>query len=407
MLTMVAFDRDGTPVDRAADRLAEVMAGGGVTDVFLLCHGWLNDHDQALGSYQAWIRAVTDHFAVRRGETEERRPGFRPLLVGVHWPSAPWEPAGALRSVEGEVARYVDVFGDGTAEDLDVLVRRSRERAEPDRLSAADEERFVRLDERAGLDLKQVGAQPGDDRLDFEPGAIYVDYQATRPALWTALLAPLRVTSFWAMKRRAVTVGATGVRSLIRRLQTADVNGRARFHLVGHSFGAIVCCAALQGTDGALLPRPAHSLTLLQGALSLWSCADVIPDTQVGGYFRPLIDRRLVSGAVVATTSPKDRALRWFYRMAAVTSRDHRLAGRKSPRYGAVGTFGLAGLDPAVTRDLRVEPGRLRYGVRRGRVYRADAGAVVVGGAFSVQGGHADLVHAELAALVWEAAMAR
>lgn len=401
---MLAFDRDGTPVDDAADRLVESVVAAPVTDVFLLCHGWLNNHDQALASYQAWVRAMTDYFAVRRTETERRRPGFRPLLVGVHWPSAPWEPRNALRSVEVEVAGYAEILGaEASVEDLDPLVRRSRADTEPDRLTTADEERFVRLDEQAGLDLAQVGATPGNDRLDFEPGAIYADFRDTRPGRWAALLAPLRVTSFWAMKRRALTVGSTGVRSVLARLQNAAWQG-ARFHLVGHSFGAIVCCAALQGTDqGAGLPRPAHSLTLLQGALSLWSCAPVIPDTRVAGHFTPLIQNRLVTGPVVATTSAGDRALRWFYRMAATTSRDFRLADpRRLPRYGAVGTYGLGGLEAA---DLTVEMGRLRYGLDAGRVYRADAGTVVTGGGFSLQGGHSDLVHPELAGLVWEAAM--
>ncbi|TDV40970.1 alpha/beta hydrolase [Actinophytocola oryzae] len=402
-LTMVTFDRDGRPVDDAPDRLAEAMADTRtpVTDVFLLSHGWLNTHTRALTAYEEWVRAMTDYFALRYFETEERRPGFRSLVVGVHWPSAPWQPASASRSVEAEIAAYADVLGEDTVEDLAPLVRRAREGADPERLTPADEDRFVRLDERAGLDLQQVGARPGNDRLDFEPGAIHADYRATRPGPWAALLAPLKVTSFWAMKRRALHIGATGVRTLLETLRQADVSGNVRFHLVGHSFGAIVCCAALQSAA-----RPVHSLTLLQGALSLWSCAAVIPDTRVDGYFRPLVDLGLVTGSVVTTTSDKDRALRWFYRMAATTSRDYRLARPKRlPRYGAVGTYGLAGLDAGVARHLTVERGRLRYGVEGGRVYRADASAVVTGGGFSVQGGHSDLVHPELAGLVWEAAM--
>jgi hypothetical protein len=403
--TMLAFDRHGTPVDAVADRLVETVASTPVTDVFLFSHGWLNNHNQALTSYQPWLSAMADYVAVRRAETDERSPRFRPLLVGVHWPSAPWEPRDDLRSVEVEVAGYAEILGAPAVEDLDPLVRRSRAGTEPDRLSTADEERFVRLDEQAGLELSQVGATPGDDRLDFEPGAIYTDYRDTRPSRWSALLAPLRVTTFWAMKRRALAVGSTGVRSILARLQNAAWQG-ARFHLVGHSFGAIVCCAALQGTDeGAGLPRPVRSLTLLQGALSLWSCAGVIPDTRVGGHFRPLIANHLVTGPIVTTTSTEDRALRWFYRMAATTSRDYRLAdSRRLPRYGAVGTYGLGGL-AQVTTDLTVERGRLRYGLEPNRIYRADASTVVTGGGFSLQGGHSDLVHPELAALVWEAAM--
>jgi hypothetical protein len=107
------------------------------------------------------------------------------------------------------------------------------------------------------------------------------------------------------------------------------------FHLAGHSFGAIVCAAALQGprdSRGPLHPaRPVHSLTLVRGALSLWSFVPVIPNTRRTGYFQSILENDLVTGPLVVTLSTHDRALGWFYRMAAAVGRDPSLAGRPLP----------------------------------------------------------------------------
>ena len=39
-----------------------------------------------------------------------------------------------------------------------------------------------------------------------------------------------------------------------------------------------------------------HSLTLLQGVLSLWSFVPVIHDSDRSGYLRPVLERGLVTG---------------------------------------------------------------------------------------------------------------
>src|SRR5262245_3293562 len=70
-------------------RLREALAGEPYTDVFLMSHGWMGDVPAAVRQYDRWIGAM----AACEDDLERAcqvRPGFRPLLVGLHWPSLPF-----------------------------------------------------------------------------------------------------------------------------------------------------------------------------------------------------------------------------------------------------------------------------------------------------------------------------
>ena len=90
---------DGTGAERADDpdgvdgrlttRVKEALEGRPYTDVFLMSHGWMGDVPAAVRQYDRWIGAMaacTDDLARAR----RVRPGFSPLLVGLHWPSLPF-----------------------------------------------------------------------------------------------------------------------------------------------------------------------------------------------------------------------------------------------------------------------------------------------------------------------------
>jgi hypothetical protein len=82
------------------------------------------------------------------------------------------------------------------------------------------------------------------------------------------------------MKDRARRFGESGGASLLADLQRAGGSDRGiRFHLMGHSFGCIVISAMPAGPGGrGPLLLPVDSLSLVQGALSLWCYAPDIPD---------------------------------------------------------------------------------------------------------------------------------
>lgn len=220
---------------------------------------------------------------------------------------------------------------------------------------------------------------------------------------------PLRQLSFWAMKDRARRIGESGVHDLLVTLQQAAP--RARFHLMGHSFGCIVVSAAITGRLGhgdtaSRLPRPVHSLFLVQGALSLWSFAQAIPyPPGAPGYFRPIgVAPALVSGPVVTTRSTFDRAVGTFFPLAARLGHD-RLLGGELPEFGAAGAFGLQGLPAGQTADLPVLNADARYGFDAGRTYNIDASTVICHGR-GPSGAHCDIAHPEIAHIFWQAALA-
>lgn len=418
---LISFNKDGQPKDTQGV-IANVLERlrrdrDPFTDVFIFIHGWQVDEVSALKSYDDWVKVMDGYYAVRKGDFQERRPGFRPLLIGIHWPSAPWEDPRKLSSVEEKVAFYTEVIGDPlAANELYPLLDEAEANPDPRALSSENEARLCRLNERSGLRNDEVGAAPGHDRECYDPKDIFssfkdIWYDAVGSAPLRSLLAPLWVTTFWKMKHRALKVGQLGVHGLVRALQkAAEPERQVRFHLIGHSFGGIVCSSALQGAsnDRPLL-NPVHSLTLLQGALSLWSFAPVIPDTEERcGYFHPIIANELVSGPIVTTRSEHDRALGWFYRVAASRKKEMHLPRKRkrTPRYGAVGSYGLAGLTDE-TRDFYVQPGVLSYTIEPGWCYNFEASSVINNSSFSLQGAHSDFKRPELAAIVWEAATSR
>jgi len=210
--------------------------------------------------------------------------------------------------------------------------------------------------------------------------------------------------SFWKMKDRARTVGESAGFSLLSSAQKAVPQGRdVRFHLMGHSFGCIVMSAFLNGPDGkGMLPAPVHSLTLVQGATSLWGyCTANPPLTSNPGYFRGLVDQKKVAGAILTTQSKRDSAVGRFYPIAAGVARQVNFApGDKLPKYGGIGSFGLQGPGLAL-HDLPIGDAAQSYGFERGHVYNLECTNVIKDGT-GASGAHSDIAKPEVAHALWE-----
>src|SRR5262249_33856333 len=59
------------------------------TDVFVFSHGWMGDVPGAKDQYDRWIGVMCSRLTDIE-KVKARRPGFKPLLIGLHWPSKPW-----------------------------------------------------------------------------------------------------------------------------------------------------------------------------------------------------------------------------------------------------------------------------------------------------------------------------
>jgi hypothetical protein len=160
----------------------------------------------------------------------------------------------------------------------------------------------------------------------------------------------------------------------------------------------------LNGPDGkGVLPAPVHSLTLVQGATSLWGYCNPNPPLTTGpGCFRGLIDQKKVAGAILTTQSKRDAAAGRFYPIAAgIAFQTNFAPGDKLPKYGGIGAFGLQGPGLAL-HDLPIGDTAKSYGFERGHIYNFECTGVIKDGTGS-SGAHSDIAKPEVAHAMWEA----
>jgi hypothetical protein len=193
---------------------------------------------------------------------------------------------------------------------------------------------------------------------------------------------------------------------MLQTLQQAVPFGRSvNFHLMGHSFGCIVVSSSLLGPKGKTSGvEPVSSLSLVQGAFSHWSYSTKVYDQKVNGFFRPIVDRKLVAGPIITTQSSLDYAVGTLYPYAAGIARQAVMArdGVPSfPKYGAVGAFGIQG-EGLTPLDIEVLGVDKPYGFAPSGIYNIECSSVIKK-ISPLSGAHSDISHPEIAHAVWEA----
>ena len=421
---LVLLDADGKergddPDGRMSERITQALHANRPTDVFVFIHGWKGDVNAARQQYAAWMSTLMCQ-ARDLERARANRPGFAPLLVGVHWPSLPFgdESFGqgasfgvgddAIESAIDDAAQAIAGTPAARAALRTIFEAAQQVEFTPASLPPDVAEAYRILDRESGLNADGVEGDPGADREAFDPDKAYA--QGSRdPASFggggarKALLSPLVQLSFWKMKARAKRVGESGGFALLSSLMQAS-SPEVRFHLMGHSFGCIAVSASACGQAQAKLPRPVHSIVLVQGALSLWSCSDSLPGSpNKAGYFRRLASGGVVAGPIVTTHSRHDMAVGSLYPIAAGVARQVDFAPGELPKYGGVGTFGLrgSGLD---IEDLTVGAADFPYDFRSGRIYNINCDSVIREGG-PPSGAHSDIARPEIGHLVWAAAL--
>lgn len=394
---MILFDNDGqcTSTETLSDLLKDVKDNH-YTDIFLFSHGWNNSLPDALDCYRRFIAG----YACMDKTGLELKRDFKPLLVGVYWPSAilvmPWERGPQIAAgeastgvglMEGEIELLAGTLGELDATQLRELAARK------DNLTAADVLDLARIlaplyEEKTQPDMPVGNAAPSPEELvdawrksserqqvsaNSGQGRLIQTGQAggtggliggqrgagSKDQLQAAGFSPLgiirngiRATTVFLMKDRAGRVGAHGVSDLLSEL--LDIDSAARMHLTGHSYGCKVLLSALCFPQ--TLPRQVNSVLLLQPAISYLAFAPVVADTGKPGGYRAALDR--VEQPIMTTYSSEDKQLHDLFHLAVKRAADlgelQIAGGEGAPnKYAALGGYGPGGLGTAsVTFDI-------------------------------------------------------
>jgi hypothetical protein len=410
----IHFDRDGNIV--GSDAEAQALAAA-VTDLIVIAHGWNNDDEGARRLFKnlaASLRQVSDagHTPLGAG----RAIG----VLGVIWPSKKFNEsvvpgggggAAAVTSLVDEdkvlvqITALRSVFTAETERKklgmAAALVPHLEDKATA-RAEFADHLRaLVALAQRDPEDgPRDFFDKPGDTLMQRLAGPVALapphgterhggaadlgraevgDTAEVRAAglpslsggIFGAALNLLNYTSFYEMKTRAGTVGQRGLGSFLDTVHSGQPD--LRLHLVGHSFGArLVCAAAL------VLPRRSvATLTLLQAAFSHFGLSrDWNPDNagpQTGAFADVLVEEK-VRGPILITHTANDVAVGIAYAIASrIANQIAAAVGDANDIYGGMGRNGAQRTDSTIAKTLLAADGVYDWDVGVANNLLADA----------------------------------
>ena len=386
---VIPFDKDGActaPRTRAA--LVSQLAAGQPSHVFLFSHGWNNTWPSAIKKYEDFITGFA-----RSRAAHPLSGQFRPVLIGVFWPSA------ALVQDEEQAP----VIAGGGVDDDAVAEQQTELRMLAEQIDPSRRERFYELaqstdlDEDAsaelaallapvwagtpndGVEPDELGSNPAlgaaellrvwrnaqtlesaaSDRAPgplptptgpFAPppgalaggsaptGAVGVDDNpsAAGPLNKLSTRNIIRTATVLLMKDRAGRVGARGVSQLLDAVLSATA---APVHLVGHSYGCKLVMSALCSLPASA--RAVESALLLQPAISYLCFAENVRGLGGPGGYRPGLTRS--RQPILATYSRHDQPLTALFHLAVRRASDLgevQIAATPPSRYCALGGFG-------------------------------------------------------------------
>jgi hypothetical protein len=388
----VSFDENGDFVDRS--ELESALASAMPTDIFVFSHGWNNSFADASAIYTALIEQME---AVADARPAVRPEPYRPLALGVIWPSKAWDEEAALESTApnrgSSLADAVyDILSPQRASPAgfrhDVL--RLQQFIVKERLNAAEAAEFREL-------LRRHADRPTlpEDESIFEPEAPAGGLEGATSSDFS-VRDVFRTFTYWQMKKRAGIVGQHGVRAAVAAAQQRFPT--VRVHLIGHSFGCKVVLACVAG-PGARLPRPVQTVILLQGAVSHEALANRVSGTSSPGGYHAALERERVDGPIVATYSRLDKACNQSYPLGS------RLGGQVGEleglfdRFRALGAVGAMGIENDLNNRVAMQDVNGRYGILGRGVWSVDGGTPPA----NYITGHSEIRSPQVAWLIWSA----
>jgi hypothetical protein len=365
----LTFDAQGTlqsrqPFDAFVDRADTAPA----TDAVFIAHGFRNDDAEATGLYTRFLKTFRAHLARPEFTTVAARHF---VVAGVYWPSKSFREAfddddGGTRGLQNpqEAMAAVKAQLDGLTEDATPAQRATIEKAAAllPKLGANPQaqDEFVSL-VLSLVDHSTIDKTEGLPQIRKQQGSELLARLSDAPAEGTrgigdafARLAGgvgkfLNLTTWYIMKDRSGTVGATGVAPAVRALH--EKCPAVKIHLVGHSLGGrlMASCAKALGEPPRVQP---DSLMLLEAAFSHYGFS---ADNGRGnaGFFRDVIAGKVVRGPFVSTFSAQDTVVGKAYSIMSRLAGDNtREIGDASDEYGGIGRNGPLKTKEVVTGRL-------------------------------------------------------
>jgi predicted alpha/beta hydrolase family esterase len=368
------FDKNG-----ALENQNEVNLPAGVTDLFVMSHGWNNDADAARELYRKFFENLA---AVAEPND---LPGRSFAILGVIWPSKKFDelvaasgpPGGAEGSASVKTAAdkasdqlleekleemkkfFTEPAQQKTLDEAKALLPDIAEKGSVrqefvnkirsllDPASANEEDASKTFFEDDGnelmknlnvdeddLDKEVAGDGEGSASLPLGVGTVHpAEGGAAGLATFlagfkAAAMNVLNFTTYFEMKARAGNVGKNGVAKLVDKLAPKV----QRIHLIGHSFGGrvVTATAANSSTDKI------RSMSLLQTAFSHNGFSK-----SMKGFFRSVVDQKRVNGPILVTHTKNDKAVGVAYPLASRINGDVAAAfGDENDKFGGLGRNG-------------------------------------------------------------------
>jgi hypothetical protein len=400
----VDFNADGTldtTTGSGDGGLPAAVNAGGITDLFVLSHGWNDGVDSARDLYQAMFGLLAAQLGAHLPTS---------AAVGVIWPSLLFpddDPATAapVPSTGAQLAAALAPAFPNQQQQLATIGQLlDQQPQDPNALIQFHDlaKGLVTTPPQGVEDTGEAALMTADAATAFGHAAAMAPSSAGNAegignpfaGLWNGAREVLRTMSYYEMKNRAGVVGQQGLGPLLAKL--SGPRGAPRIHLMGHSFGARLVAYSLAGLrpDQTGAASPVKSLTLIQGAFSHFTFgAPLMVDPTRSGALAGDGDR--VNGPLLATFSSADRAVGWWYPAAStVAKQNSESATDLVYRWGAMGHDGYQ-QNPSPARVVLQAAGK-PYDFQRGTFYDIDANAVIRNNLSAFSGAHSDIRHPEI-----------
>lgn len=433
---LIAFDKSGKEISGqeglTSEKALSALSEEPFTDVFLMSHGWQSDVPSAKKQYDEWISAMAESEDAQK--IRASRPNFKPLMIGLHWPSKPYgnEDLNASFSLDAAEPQTDAMIESYAAEVSDTQATREAFRdiiASENKLHAAYQTLLQEAyasdaaDHSAAWEqsesllgssqLSSASDNIGESDVNFSDDASFGlgdSLGSIMPGLKNIVLTVPRLASYWKMKNLARIIGETSGFDLLKKLQQ-KAHENVRFHLMGHSFGTIFVSSMLRGPEkDSQLLRPVNSLSLVQGAVSLWSYCPKVPKREnLEGYFYPVLQQKKVDGPIITTLSRHDFVVKRMYPIASWMGRvggtdidfDVNFGGAAYPELGGIGTYGIQGDGLLEVEDILMKPTGKAYRFKSGVIYNLNSDEFIENGGRDAHGAFAK---PEVAHAIWSAA---